>query len=207
MTENRSADCEVFPQLLNEAPDSVARAYGDGAYDTRGCYEACLNNKIDPVIPPQRNAVYHKDASPALARISHRFSGNPYNLSHHLRPQSPSPCRSDNVLGVLRTNLAQHLACLSSKIGEKCGLDHRNHSVLEIIGLGGDEDARKLWKKLKKYHRRSLSETAMFRFKILFGGDLKSINLKAQRTEVKAKCEALNRMTRLGMPDSEKVVA
>ena len=86
-------------------------------------------------------------------------------------------------------------------------MDDRNHSVLEILGLGGDNQARKLWKKLKGYHRRSLSETAMFRFKRLFGGDLKSRSLASQKAEVKAKCEALNRMTKLGMPDSERIIA
>ena len=41
--------------------------------------------------------------------------------------------------------------------------------MIEIIGLGGDQTARKLWKKLKNYHRRSLAETTMYRFKQLFG--------------------------------------
>jgi len=53
----------------------------------------------------------------------------------------------------------------------------RNISLLEISGLGGDDDARKLWKKLKGYHRRSLAETAMFRFKRFFGNDLRSRTL------------------------------
>ena len=48
----------------------------------------------------------------------------------------------------------------------------RNEAVLEILGLGGDENARKLWKKLKGYHQRSLAETAMYRFKTLFGNNL-----------------------------------
>ena len=82
----------------------------------------------------------------------------------------------------------------------------RNISLLEISGLGGD-DARKLWKKLKGYHRRSLGETAMFRFKRLFGNDLKSRILETQRAESRAKCEALDIMTRLGMPDSELITA
>jgi hypothetical protein len=100
-----------------------------------------------PIIPPNRNAVFRKDASP------------------------------------------------SNK--------ERNNSVLEIIGLGGNDAARKLWKKLKGYHRRSLVETAMFRFKRLFGSDLRNRRLDTQRAEVRAKCQALNRMTRLGMPNSE----
>src|SRR5271154_2209663 len=38
----------------------------------------------------------------------------------------------------------------------------RNNSILEIVGLGGDNTARRLWKKLKGYHRRSLAETGMY---------------------------------------------
>ena len=80
-------------------------------------------------------------------------------------------------------------------------------SVLEILGLGGDNDARRLWKKLKGYHLRSLAETAMFRFKQTFGNGLKNRKLGTQRAESRAKCEALNIMTRLGMPESELRVA
>ena len=83
----------------------------------------------------------------------------------------------------------------------------RNISLLEISGLGGDDDARKLWKKLKGYHRRSLAETAMFRFKRFFGNDLRSRTLETQRAESREKCEALNIMTRLGMPESELIAA
>ena len=86
-------------------------------------------------------------------------------------------------------------------------IKERNNSVLEILGLGGDDTARKLWKKLKGYHRRSLVETAMFRFKRLFGSDLRNRRLDTQRAEVRARCQALNLMTRLGMPKSVLKVA
>jgi len=49
----------------------------------------------------------------------------------------------------------------------------RNNAYLEILDLGGDDEARKLWKKLKGYHFRPLGETAMFRFKQLVGNTLK----------------------------------
>ena len=81
----------------------------------------------------------------------------------------------------------------------------RNQSLLEIMGLGGDEEARKIWKKLKGYHRRSLAETGMYRFKTLFGSDLKARYMETQRAEIKAKCMALNTMTDLGMPVGEWV--
>jgi len=82
-------------------------------------------------------------------------------------------------------------------------MDVRNNSYLEILGLGGDEDARKLWKKLKRYHRRSLAETAMFRVKQMFGDDLSSKRFCRQKAEIRVKSKALNIMTRLGMPKGE----
>ena len=79
--------------------------------------------------------------------------------------------------------------------------------MLEIKGLGGDEHARQLWKKMKGYHRRSLVETGMYRFKTLFGRDLKSRTFQGQQSEVYVKCKALNTMTNLGMPRSERIAA
>ena len=86
-------------------------------------------------------------------------------------------------------------------------LQERNKAVLEIKGLGGNDDARKLWKKLKHYHRRSLAETGIYRFKTLFGGDLKSRTFQGQQVEAYIKSKALNIMTSLGMPQSERIAA
>lgn len=92
-------------------------------------------------------------------------------------------------------------------IGATDHLQGRNKSLLEIKGLGDDEVARKLWKKLKRYHRRSLAETCMYRFKILFGRDLKSRSFQGQQSEAYIKSQALNIMTKLGMPQSTRMIA
>ena len=67
------------------------------------------------------------------------------------------------------------------------------------------ERGRKEWKEESGYHRRSLAETAMFRFKTIFGDHLNAREAKRQKTEARVKCAALNRMTRLGMPDSHRI--
>lgn len=67
------------------------------------------------------------------------------------------------------------------------------------------EVGRKRWKQESGYHRRSLAETAIYRFKVIFGSHLRSRRLPQQQTEAKVKCAALNRMTHLGMPDSYRV--
>jgi hypothetical protein len=64
---------------------------------------------------------------------------------------------------------------------------------------------RKQWKVETHYHRRSLAETAVFRFKIIFGNRLSTHTLNRQITEARVKAAALNRMTQLDMPDRYRV--
>jgi Transposase DDE domain len=64
---------------------------------------------------------------------------------------------------------------------------------------------RKRWKQDSHYHRRSISETGMFRFKTTFGDRLSSRNFDNQATEMFVKCAALNRMINLCKPDSYDV--
>lgn len=60
---------------------------------------------------------------------------------------------------------------------------------------------RHAWKRDSDYHRRSLAETAIFRFKTLFGHSLSAWLLATQRVQALICCCALNRPW-LGMPDS-----
>ena len=86
---------------------------------------------------------------------------------------------------------------------DKPWLQIRNNILKTIIGLGDDAEAKKLWKILSRYHRRSLVETAMFRFKKLFGNDFRSRKIKYQKAELFVKSLAMNTMTKLGMPLGE----
>ena len=61
---------------------------------------------------------------------------------------------------------------------------------------------RQHWKKDSGYHMRSLAETAMFRLKTIFGGELSARLLETQTTQALIRCLALNKMTHLGMPES-----
>ncbi|SRR6266487_1278752 len=87
----------------------------------------------------------------------------------------------------------------------KCVLTLRAvyHLALRAIRRQG----RRQWKKESAYHRRSLAETAFFRFKTLFGPTLQARHFDQQATELFLKAAALNRMTHLGMPDSYRVAA
>ncbi len=46
----------------------------------------------------------------------------------------------------------------------------------------------------------------MFRYKALIGSSVRAQTLPAQKTETKVGCSVLNRMARLGMPVSQRVV-
>jgi hypothetical protein len=81
------------------------------------------------------------------------------------------------------------------------GEGHPRNRALERI----DQVGRQRWKQESGYHRRSLAETTMFRFKTSFGGTLRRRLFDNQAVELFLKCAALNRMILLGKPNSYKV--
>lgn len=78
-------------------------------------------------------------------------------------------------------------------------LFQRNEAVERIAVVELKE-----WKKEKDYHKRSLNEVAMFRYKTTFGGELSARKLENQETEVLLGCKVLNRFAQMGMPQSER---
>ena len=79
----------------------------------------------------------------------------------------------------------------------KSPFEQRDENVRRIRKRG-----RRKWKKESGYHRRSLIECAFFRLKTIFTDKLKARTAERQQTEAVVRCVALNRMTRLGMPES-----
>lgn len=72
----------------------------------------------------------------------------------------------------------------------------RDEAIREIRRHG-----RRRWKEQVGYHRRSLSETAMYRMKCCFGDHLKNRKLPNQRTEARLRSKILNKFTNLGLPE------
>ena len=62
---------------------------------------------------------------------------------------------------------------------------------------------RRRWKEDIGYHRRSLSETAMYRMKCCFGDHLKNRSIPNQQTEARLRSKILNKFTHLGLPEFE----
>ena len=60
------------------------------------------------------------------------------------------------------------------------------------------------WQRAVGYGRRSLGETAVFRYKAIIGRRLRARTLPGQKTEARVGCSVLNRMTRLGRPVSRR---
>lgn len=85
--------------------------------------------------------------------------------------------------------------------GNRKGRKHQRDENLRRIRKMG----RSAWKKEIGYHRRSLSETGMYRMKTIFTGEVCARKPETQTTELMIECKALNKMTRLGMPDSYPV--
>ena len=87
-------------------------------------------------------------------------------------------------------------------IWDNGAMDARDANLRRIHAIG-----RNAWKMESGYHRRSLVETGIFRLKRIFGNTLSSHLLAHQRCEVRVRCAALNTMTALGMPVSQKISA
>ena len=73
----------------------------------------------------------------------------------------------------------------------------RNHAVARVRELG-----LKKWKIKNNYHRRSIAETTFMRLKKIFGATAASRTFDNQVAELTLRCNILNRMNQLGMPDS-----
>lgn len=75
---------------------------------------------------------------------------------------------------------------------------HPRDQNLRLIRRHG----RAKWKRLVNYHRRSLAESTMFRFKTSFSAKAFSRHFDNQVAELKVKCKALNKMFQGAKPDS-----
>ncbi|MDF4405414.1 IS5 family transposase [Vibrio parahaemolyticus] len=134
-------DAEVLPNLLKQTRRKIVEISGDGAYDTKACYEAIRIKRAVALIPPRDGAAFWE-------------RGHPRNLG---------------------------VACQ------------------KLYG------SNKHWKQRYGYHKRSLSETAMYRVKQLLGGKLSLRDYNAQVGESYAMIKALNKLTGLGMPKTCRI--
>ena len=64
VTPSRVHDSSMLPILLSQIPGRIGQVSGDGAYDTRACYQSILDREAVATIPPRRNARLSEDVAP-----------------------------------------------------------------------------------------------------------------------------------------------
>ena len=57
VTTNDFKDNEVFEETISQINAPIKDILGDGAYDSKNCYEACISRKVNPIFPPRNGAV------------------------------------------------------------------------------------------------------------------------------------------------------
>jgi len=82
----------------------------------------------------------------------------------------------------------------------------KGHPRNMAVGCQKLYGSNKKWKQKYGYHKRSLSETAMYRVKQLLRASLKLRNYNAQVGETYAMIKALNKLTGIGMPETQYIV-
>ena len=73
-TDNTCRDNEVFKEILGGLESEVSRAGGDGAYDTKECWNYCHTHGIEGIFPPRKGAKIEKHGNrkgEALPRDEH----------------------------------------------------------------------------------------------------------------------------------------
>ena len=64
VTPSRVHDCRLLPVLLDQIPGRIVQVSGDGAYDTRACYQSILEREAVATIPPRRSARLSESVDP-----------------------------------------------------------------------------------------------------------------------------------------------
>ena len=88
-------------------------------------------------------------------------------------------------------------ACIPPR--KSAGLWKKGHARNDAV-LVMRKEGLAHWMKISGYHRRSLAETAMYRFKQLLAGKVSLRNYNGQVGEVMAYVSAINKLNTLGLP-------
>jgi hypothetical protein len=195
ITEHHAHDSKELSKLLDDIPAEITErlgidaVIGDGVYGTKDLYALARDKNFKLVSPPQRNAIFTRKSPLSMSRRD--FENG----------------RVDEKIAIDERRV------LAGRIASKTGYEDRNKQVIRCYQLGIEAEGgggmsrenfaigRQKWKEETGYHRRSLVETAMFRLKRAFGGELKSRSLINQQTELKVRVSLLNLFTSYGLPE------
>jgi hypothetical protein len=166
-----------------------------------------INADTQEIVAHQLTLAYADDARQlkSLLRqidtpIASGYADGAYDRWHvHRLLAYPSPQQPTPIEAIIPP--CNHAQCKKSKRRYR-HIEARNQRVKHMNKVG-----REKWKVHSGYHRRSLVETAMARFKRIIGPRLQAREWTRQKVEVQIGCALLNRMTHLGRPQSYKVEA
>jgi hypothetical protein len=100
LTGSRVHDSQPLPILLAQIPGPIGQVSGDGAYDTRTCYEAALQRQATPTFVPRRTARQGTAKDPAGWRAAR---------NHILQQIEARGCSAWQVLsGYTRQSIAEN---------------------------------------------------------------------------------------------------
>jgi len=70
LTTSRVHDSRQLPEVLDRTLGDICQVSADKAYDSRGCYEAILERRARPPIPPRRKARLSRSADPPRGGVA-----------------------------------------------------------------------------------------------------------------------------------------
>lgn len=144
--------------------------------------EVTLNDKSDGQLLPKLLDAIEDDIEQVSADGGYDHS-NCYDAIRDREAKAIIPPRKDAVIW-------QHGNCKAEP--------HPRDENLRFIR----KKSYSTWKKEHDYHRRSIAETGMFRFKTTFGSEAFSHTFDNQIAELKVKAKVLNKMIHIAKPDS-----
>lgn len=106
-----------------------------------------------------------------------------------------------DTIGTPKLDIAIPPRRTASSNGPAVGAWQQRQAALKRI----DKVGRRHWRKESGAHQQARAENGMYRFKQILGGRLRSRTPKSQQTEAMIGVNILNRMTELGMPDSQAI--
>lgn len=100
----------------------------------------------------------------------------------------------------------QHNAAVQrNKIKKNRALIPRDELITRLNSSSDKEEELRSWKRENNYHRRSLVETNMSRMNSIFGDQMSARTPENQRTDLAIRCRIINKMNKLGLPQSVAV--
>lgn len=147
--------------------------------------EVTLNDKSDGQLLPDLLDAIEGDIEQVSADGGYDYS-NCYDAIQERKAKAIIPPRKNAVIW-------QHGNCKAPP--------HPRDENLRYIR----KKSRSRWKEDNDYHRRSITETGMFRLKTTFGSEAFSHTFNNQIAEIKVKAKVLNKMIHIAKPDSHAV--